>query len=142
MRTLLLVYVVSSLCTLLIAQSQEDTKALARQVVRIALAERLAPEPVIRSVTQKHLSRLGDSASVALLQIIDVHDLTSSRTIQALLPIIEVAFSEPRRISLTVDRKPNATLRLLDQLRQDVSDESTRQTIKQTISYVKKRTQG
>jgi len=134
MRTVMIISILCAICTCLAAQSQGDPYEI--QLVQGALSARSGAEKIVRSVTQKHLSRLGDRASIALLKILDETELTDPQTIRAFLPLIEVAFAEPRFISLEVDKKPSITLLLLNHLREAVGDENTQRAIQQTIDIV------
>src|SRR5262249_31542523 len=85
-------------------------------VVQVALKMRSAGHKFILSQTQKHLARLGDGVSIALLKILDGQDLTIPQMVSEVLPIIRDSFAQPELISIEVDKKPKITLFLLNSL--------------------------
>lgn len=109
-------------------------------VVRNALTSRLGGQKVVHSWSQKHLSRLGDGASVALLKILDQHDLIDPQTVRDFLPIIRDSFAEPGFIYLEADKSPKVTFFLLNYLGQNVSEVQAQHAIQQTVEYVKQKT--
>jgi hypothetical protein len=105
-----------------------------------ALAMRSEGRTVIISVTQKQLARLGDGVSVAMLKILDQHELRDAQKVRDILPIIRDSFAEPQFIAVEADRKPKVTVFLLNYLLHNVSDTQVQQEIKETIEFVEKQT--
>jgi len=124
----------------MIDQSEGGADPYSVEVVRKALTLRSGGRIIIQSWNQKHLGRMGDGVSVALLKIFDERELTDPGTIRDFLPIIRDAFNQPRFISVESDKKPSITLLLLDYLRQKVVDTQTQLGIEQTIEFVKEKT--
>jgi hypothetical protein len=89
---------------------------------------------------QRHVARLGDQVSVALLKSLDEGDLVDPRKVEEFLPIICQAFSEPKLISLDIDKRPKVTLFLLKHLELSVADAKVKQDIQQTNSCVMRNT--
>ena len=124
------------LCGVSIGGESQEEDCYFIRVVQNALKQ----APGVRvSFTEKYLHRLGDSASIALLKIMDRDKLTKAESVMATLDIIQQAFSYPHLISREIDRKPNITLFLLIHLHQDVSDAQVQSEIQQTIEFVKKK---
>lgn len=89
---------------------------------------------------QRNLVRLGDEVSVALLKSLDEDDLANPRKVQEFLPIICEAFSQPRFITLDIDKQPRVTLFLLKHLELNISDIKVKQDVHQTIACVMRNT--
>jgi hypothetical protein len=90
--------------------------------------------------SQTHLARMGDGASIALLKALSDSELSDPHMIEAYLPIIRGAFSEPQFVTTTIDRKPSVTLFLLKHLQKNASNNQTRQQIGETIQFIKAKT--
>jgi hypothetical protein len=88
----------------------------------------------------KDFQRLGDGVSIALLKILEDHDLKDPKTIQACLPLIHDSFSFPPIISMRVNKKPKVTLFLLRHMQQSISDAQTQRDIQETMDYVQRQT--
>jgi hypothetical protein len=114
----------------------EDADAYSVGVVKDALAMRSGGQIAIRSWSQKHLSRLGDGVSIALLKILEESDLKNFERVRDLLPIVRDSFSQPQFISIEADKKPKVTLLLLDHLRQNIADAQVQSDILQTVEFV------
>jgi hypothetical protein len=95
---------------------------------------------MIHSWTEKELSRLGDGVSMALVNILSASDMKNKERVRDFLPLIRDAFANPQFISVEAHKKPTATLRLLDSLRQALDDPQVRQDIEKTAEFVKNRT--
>jgi len=90
----------------------------------------------------KHLQRLGDGISIALLKIMEEQNFTDPKTVEASLSLIRLSFSYPQIISLEADKKPKVTLFLLKHLDQNVFDSQTKRDIQETIQYVERQTKS
>ena len=71
-----------------VAGQPGDTDPYSVNAVRNALNERTGEQKVIHSWSQKHLSRLGDGVSVALINVLEEGELVDPHTVIAFLPII------------------------------------------------------
>jgi hypothetical protein len=105
-----------------------------------ALAMRSDGRSIIISVMQKQLARLGDGVSVALLKILDQHELADAQKVRDILPIIRDSFAEPQFIAVEADKKPRITVFLLNYLLQNVSDTQVLHEIQETMEFVEKQT--
>jgi hypothetical protein len=85
-------------------------------------AMKLHAQGIAFSAVEKNIPRRGDQISIALLKILSDAQLSDSKTIEALLPLIRQSFSDPRLISTEVDKDPKVTLFLLNYLRRQTSD--------------------
>jgi hypothetical protein len=117
-------------------QSPDDDPYSTR-VVKDALSMRSGGRMVIRSWSQRGLSRLGDEVSIALLKMLDDSDLANPQVVRDLLPIVRDAFAEPQFIAIKENKEPKVTLFFLGSLRRNLSDTQTGELIDQTIEYVK-----
>lgn len=88
----------------------------------------------------KHMARLGDDASIAILKILDERDLTNPEMVKRFLGTIRTSFSSPQFISREEDKKPKVTVLLLNYLRLTVPDPQTQKDIQDTLEYVKRQT--
>lgn len=123
-----------------VAGQSGDTDPYSVNVVRNALNERTGEQKVIHSWSQKHLSRLGDGVSVALIKILEEGELVDPHTVSAFLPIIRDSFAEPAFIEREDNRRPKVTVVLLRYLSQNVSDAQAELDIQHTQEYVKQKT--
>lgn len=92
------------------------------------------------SVTEKHVNRLGDRVSIALLKIYDAGELKDPQNIKNYLPIVRAAFVSPRIVRLAEDRKPKVTLFLLTYLGREVRDANLKTQISEAVRYIKEQT--
>jgi hypothetical protein len=99
-------------------------------------AMKLHAQGIAFSAVEKNIPRRGDQTSIALLKILSDAQLSDSKTIETLLPLIRQSFSDPRVISNEVDKEPKVTLFLLAHLRRQTSDPRIQQEIEQTIAFV------
>jgi hypothetical protein len=88
----------------------------------------------------KTIPRLGDASSIAILKLVDRHELTDPKTVIVILTMIDNAFSHPDQISINLDRDPKVTMFLLDYLLETVKDSEVQSKIRWTIQYVKQQT--
>lgn len=103
-------------------------------LVRFALKTRSGSRFLIDGSTQKHIHRLGDRVSVAILKIVPEEELRTPQMITKLLLIIGDAFAYPYSISAEADKKPEVTLLLLRHLYDCISDGPTREKIAEMIN--------
>jgi hypothetical protein len=102
-------------------------------------AMKLHAQGIAFSAVEKNIPRRGDQTSIALLKILSDAQLSDSKTIEVLLPLIRQSFSDPRFISNEVDKEPKVTLFLLNHL-QDIPDARVREEVQKTIDFVKAKT--
>ena len=88
----------------------------------------------------KTIPRLGDACSIAILKLMDRHDLSEPKTAVVVLAMINNAFAHPDQISISSDREPRVTMFLLDYLRETIKDSEVQSRIRWTIQYVKQQT--
>ena len=125
-----------------LAAGQDEADPYSLGIVRDALAARTGGRMIIRSWSQKHLTRLGDCVSVAILKLLDERQLSNAETIREIMPLIRNAFSEPSFIALGEDRNPKVTLFLLAALQQSIADAQTQEEVRRTREYVLNKTGG
>jgi len=82
----------------------------------------------------KHVDRLGDRVSIALLKLYTETELKDSQKVREFLPIVLEAFKYPQLIAIPADKEPRVTKYLLEHLEREVSDPS----LKKEISNVRK----
>lgn len=70
----------------------------------------------ILSWYEKAVMRAGDSAAIAILKMYSDEELASAPAAKQAASVVQMAFSLPRIISACSDRKPRATMLLLDHL--------------------------
>jgi hypothetical protein len=121
----------------LLGARSEDPDPDSLRAVSFELKMNSGGRRVVHGWSQKHLARLGDRVSIALLKILGDQDLEDPATVMDFLPIIRTSFSTPQFISIESDRKPRVTLFLLQHLEQTVHDPAVRQEIRQTAEFVK-----
>ena len=92
------------------------------------------------SVIGKRIPRLGDGVSIALLKIYDIDALESPENIRNYLPSMRAAFTAPKLIRLSENKKPEVTIFLLTYLESRVEDENLKAQISGIIKFVKKQT--
>jgi hypothetical protein len=92
------------------------------------------------SFTEKHINRLGDGVSVALLKIYDSDELKNPQNIENYLPLVEAAFVAPHIITIAENKKPKVTMFLLKFLQKEVTDSELKVKISNTIKYIEKQT--
>jgi hypothetical protein len=106
-----------------------QNRDMAEQTVRNALQD--LSEGQYTGSTEKNLERLGDSAAIELIRVIQGHDLSSSEIKNALL-ILEMSFASPRTIEIASDQKPRAALLLLRYLEYQTAEPELKNSIHQT----------
>jgi hypothetical protein len=92
------------------------------------------------SFLEKQANRLGDRASIAVLKIFEVQELTKPETARKILSLIHDAFVAPEIISIREDRKPRVTLFLLTYMEHEVNAPDLRREISETADFVRNRT--
>ena len=70
----------------------------------------------------RYMPRLGDKAAVAIIKIYDGPDLKDPKNVKAYLPLIQLAFHDPRLVMDEEDRNSAVTLFLLHYLRANIQD--------------------
>ena len=118
-------------------RSVEEPDPDSTNVVRFELEMRSKGKKVIHSWSAKRLTRLGDAASVALIQILDNDDFNNREIVQDFLPIIRDSFSVPSAVAREIDRNPMVTLFLLNYLKRNTTDTEALAEIERTIRFVK-----
>lgn len=125
------------------AVAQDKLRENAEDLYSLRLVKESVKNPDLAlgfSVTEKHVNRLGDRVSIALLKIYDADDLKDPQNIKKYLPIVRAAFVSPLIVRLAEDRKPKVTLFLLTYLQKEVTDANLKAQISETVEYVKEQT--
>lgn len=139
----ILILICCLLSTASFAFAQNKTEEPNGDAYSIRLIQKAVENPNFAlgvSFTEKHINRLGDGISVALLKIYDTDELKKPQNIENYLPLIEAAFVAPRIITITEDKKPKVTMFLLKFLQKEVTDSGLKAKISNTIQYVEKQT--
>src|SRR5262245_36212790 len=133
MRALILlgcIFVVFTQCRAQDVQDDYSVKAVKRVLEQ--------PAGFSASFLEKQANRLGDRASIAVLKIFEVQELTNPETVRKILPLIHDAFVAPGIISRREDRKPRVTLFLLTYLEEhEVNAPDLLREISQTADFVR-----
>ena len=138
--------VIGICCTLLFFSSafaQDQVKEQDEDIYSIRLVKESVKNPGLAlgfSVTEKHISWLGDQVSIALLKIYDADGLKDPQDIRNYLPIVRAAFVAPRIVRLVEDRKPKVTMFLLKYLESEVTDTKLKAQISSAIQYIGEQT--
>ena len=125
------------------AFGQDKVKEQVEDVYSIRLVKESVKSPDLAlgfSVTEKHINRLGDGVSIALLKIYDQDGLKDPQNIRNYLPIVRAAFAAPRIVRSPEDRKPKVTMFLLTYLEANVTDANLKAQISDAINYVREQT--
>jgi hypothetical protein len=122
------------------SQDQERDDPYSLSIVRFELKMRSGQSRITHSFSQKHLARLGDGVSVALIKILDEQEMINPTTVSAFLPMIRDAFSQPALISPEVNRKPQVTLMLLSYIRERIKDLNLGAEVESTANFVREHT--
>lgn len=80
--------------------------------------------------------RLGDKVADGVTKSFPGSQIYRRANIRVYLPIIHVAFEAPGMIQITQNRKPIATIRMLDKVKKAVTDESSRKEISDLIEWL------
>jgi hypothetical protein len=133
-------------CTLLFFSSafaQDKVKEQDEDIYSVRLVKESVKNPDLAlgfSVTEKHISWLGDRVSIALLKIYDEDSLKDSQNVRNYLPIMRAAFIAPRIVRLAEDRKPKITMFLLKYLEREITDRNLKAQIADAIKYIGEQT--
>lgn len=98
-----------------VAGQQESSSDSVQEVQTAMMAH-------ISSFSQKQLQGLGDRASIALIKLYSLEELTTADNIRKYLPAIQDAFNAPKTIAIPEDRQPRVTLILLHYLQGELQD--------------------
>ena len=120
-------------------QGPEGSDPYSLELVRFSLRMRSGGKKYIQSTIQKQLTRLGDKVSVALLKILDEHQLADSQIVRDLLPIVRDAFSVPELISSEEDKQPQVTRFLLKHLEREFFDPQIKRDIRETLQFIEEK---
>jgi hypothetical protein len=93
----------------------------------------------ISSHTNKQLSRLGDTVSVALVKLLYPSALLDTLNLEAVLSTLKIAFAYPDLIERPEDRQPQVALLLLDYLRANIAEPSLANRVLDTQAFLKLR---
>jgi hypothetical protein len=110
----------------------------ALSIVRGAL--NLAEKGVFLDNYMKIIPPMGDTASVAILKLVDRKELLKPEMTKACLFVVLTAFSAPNLISRDIDKDPKVTLFLLSYLHDKEVDKELEKQIEDTEVYVKTKT--
>jgi hypothetical protein len=109
------------------AQTSEDDILVIRSWVELPYGIAVG-----NSFIEKQIYRAGDSIALAVIQGFSQDELLDKDRIERLLPILEVAFEHPSSITRKPDRKPRATLLLLDFLENRMAEKALKEKIAAT----------
>ena len=124
------------------AQDREAPDPYSLNAVRFSLRMRSGGQKYIHSATQKELSRLGDRVSIALLKILDAHQLAEPQVIKEFLAVVRDAFASPQLISCEDDRQPQVTRFLLEHLLSECADPQVKQEITAALDFIERQATG
>src|SRR5438034_248759 len=108
--------------------------------VKRALEDQFPPPGAWYGVTEKHLNRLGDRASIALIKLLDDQDLKHSEKVIRVLQIIRHSFLYPKMITMEDDRKPKFTMILLEHMEALLTDPDLKREASAVKTFVKNQT--
>jgi hypothetical protein len=91
---------------------------------------------------EKHLNRLGDRVSIALIKILNEKDLSNPEEVRKILPLIRGAFVAPQIITIPEAKNPAVTLLLLSHLEITAQDGVLRKEIADLRAFIEERTAG
>jgi hypothetical protein len=140
MRFCMTILVLGTTLFVLLSSAQEERDPYSMSLVRFELQMRSGGTTAIHSFSQKQLVRLGDAVSVALIKILDDHEMLDTKNLRVVLPMIRDAFSQPASITIDANRKAQVTLLLLDHIRQGVNDSQTLADVEGTATFVREHT--
>jgi len=89
---------------------------------------------------QKHMARMGDKVSIALLKHLSESELLDPNKVEEYLPIIQDSFSQPQFIEVEIDKQPKVTMFLLKYVRRGILDSRVQQDIDNAIRFVEEKT--
>ena len=104
--------------------------------VQRALDDRFPPGYGFYGITEKHVNRLGDRASIALIKLVDDEDLKHSEKVMRVLQIIRHSFLYPKMITMEDDRKPKFTLVFLEHLDAVLQDPALKREVSEVRRFV------
>jgi len=116
------------------AEAGEVQDSYSLQLVRTCIKERSMG--LYTATAAKHLPRLGDKVGIAIVKIYTSSDIMEPKTVRLFLPVIQMAFQDPRLISDEEDRKPAVTVLLLNYLRGNISDVALKKEISKVEEQV------
>ena len=90
---------------------------------------------------EKILPLLGDTASVAIIKLVDQNDLLKPEILRAALYVLKSAFSAPNLISRDIDKEPKVALFLLAYLHENEANQELKKLIEETEKFVKASTE-
>jgi hypothetical protein len=108
--------------------------------VKRALEDQFPPPSAWYGVTEKHLNRLGDRSSIALIKLLDDEDLRNPKKVIRALQIIRHSFLYPKMITLEEDRKSKFTLIFLEHLETVLRDPSLKREVSEVRKFVRDQT--
>jgi hypothetical protein len=108
--------------------------------VRRALDDRFPPGYGFYGITEKHVNRLGDRASIALIKLLDDEDLKHSEKVIRVLQIIRHSFLYPKMITMEDDRRPKFTLIFLEHLDAVLQDPALKREVSEVRKFVTEQT--
>ncbi len=102
-----------------------------------ALESQFPPGGGFYGVTEKHLNRLGDRASIALIKILEEEYFENPQKVKRALQIIRHSFLYPDMITVSEDKKPKFTLLFLEHIERVVEDSVLKRDILELSKFVK-----
>jgi hypothetical protein len=104
--------------------------------VKRALEDQFPPPSAWYGVTEKHLNRLGDRSSIALIKLLNDEDLRNPKTVIRVLQIVRHSFLYPKMITMEDDRTPKFTLIFLEHLDAVLQDPALKREVSEVRRFV------
>ena len=95
-----------------------------------------AGTPIIYSMQEKAVNRLGDCAALGLIRHMGAQIPTSPQELEGILGVIKMAYAVPEAISFDGDREPKATSMLLSYLSLLPVSGNAKAEVEDTRAYV------
>ena len=96
--------------------------------------------PIIYSMQEKAVNRLGDRAAVGLIRHVSAQIPATPQEFERILGVIKMAYAAPEVISSDADREPKATLLLLAYLNFLPTAGDSKAEVERTRAYVMRQT--
>jgi hypothetical protein len=135
---ILLVMACSSFSSSRSPSQSEESDPYSVHLLQAAMKTR--SEGLFIGTLQKHMARMGDKVSIALLKHLSESELLDPNKVEEYLPIIQDSFSQPQFIEVEIDKQPKVTMFLLKYVRRGVLDSRVQQDIDNTIRFVEEKT--
>ena len=135
---ILLVMACSTFSSSLSPSQSEESDPYSVHLLQAAMKTR--SEGLFIGTLQRHIARMGDKVSIALLKDLSESELLDPNKVEEYLPIIQDSFSQPQFIEVEIDKQPKVTMFLLKYVRRGILDSRVQQDIDNTIRFVEEKT--